>query len=135
MNSTQQRGSTVLEALIAFSVLAISALAVMRLQTDLRHDASLSQQQLQASHLAQQHIEQWRAKPSLASEITLSVYNDAATQYRIKRQITQRSAPSLTEISVWVEWKDIRQQTQLWQLHSLQSTVNATYSGALALHQ
>jgi Tfp pilus assembly protein PilV len=138
-NRSRQGGSTVLEAMIAFCVLAISGLAVMHLQTDLRHHAALSQQRLQASRLAQQHIEDWRAKPSLPTgeitQVTLDTYKDSASQYDIKRQVTQLPTTTLVDVSVDVQWKDDRQQAQHWQIHSLQSTVNAVYSGALALQR
>jgi Tfp pilus assembly protein PilV len=137
-NTAQQRGSTVFEALLAFSVLALASFALINLQTDLRYNAALSQQRLQASRLAQQQIENWRAKPSTApaaktSEIAMDSYSDSATPYQIKRQITWRTFPALAEIKVWVEWKDQRQQTQQWTLHSLQSTADTVFSGALAL--
>jgi Tfp pilus assembly protein PilV len=132
-----QLGMSVLEALIAFSVLAVSALAVMRIQTDLRYSAALSQQRLQASRLAQQQVENWRAIPVVSTAkalpMTRDVYSDAATHYQIKRQVTQLTAPALLEISVWIQWKDQRQQTQQWQVHSLQSNLDTVYSGALAL--
>jgi Tfp pilus assembly protein PilV len=54
-----QLGMSVLEALIAFSVLAVSALAVMRIQTDLRYSAALSQQRLQASYLWCQQLKHY----------------------------------------------------------------------------
>jgi hypothetical protein len=65
--------------------------------------------------------------------MTRDVYSDAATHYQIKRQVTQLTAPALLEISVWIQWKDQRQQTQQWQVHSLQSNLDTVYSGALAL--
>jgi Tfp pilus assembly protein PilV len=138
-NRSRQCGSTVLEALIAFCVLAVSGLAVMHLQTDLRHHAALSQQRLQASRLAQQQIENWRAKPNLAAgeitQITLQTYKDSASQYTIKRQVTQLPITTLVNVSVDIQWKDDRQQPQHWRIHSLQSTANAVYSGALALQR
>ncbi len=135
----KQVGSTVLEALIAFGVLAISGLAVLHLQTDLRHHAALSQQRLQASRLAQQQIENWRARPSLpagkTTQITLDTYKDSASQYDIKRQVTQLPTATLVDVSVDVQWRDDRQHLQHWQIRSLQSTVQAVYSGALALQR
>ena len=84
MNKTshphRQRGTTLLEALVAFLVVALGMLSVARVQTQMRQHADLAQQRAEAVRLAQEEIESLRAFAGPASSINAHSFDAIATE-------------------------------------------------------
>ena len=58
--SGRQRGVALVEALVAFAIMAFGMLAVVGMQSTLRGNADLARQRAEAVRIAQDHIEDWR---------------------------------------------------------------------------
>jgi Tfp pilus assembly protein PilV len=121
-----QRGVSLIEALVAFAVMAFGMLGVVGMQTSLRVNADVSKQRSQAVRIAQEAMEEWRAFPVLTAVAPAKAFDNIAgatqtdvtmvagttnTTYRITRTV---SSPSPVErvLIVDVEWADRSGTTQ-----------------------
>ena len=144
----RQRGVTLLEALIAFLVLALGMLAIARVQSQLRLSSELARQRSEAVRLAQQDIESLRdfgvlgAAPGLRSFYAIASETrivDAHTgyatntSYRLTRQIDSAVAALAKSAFVSVAWTDRNGGAQQVALSSLIAGTDPAYSGALGL--
>ena len=138
-----QRGSSLVEALVAFLVLSLGMIAIARLQGHLRLDADVARQRSEAVRLAQQDMETLRGFATLAAaagaprsfdaiESTSRVV-DAGTAYQFDRQIDATALPHAKAASITVGWTDRSGGAQQVALHSIIAGSDPALSAALAL--
>ena len=144
----RQRGTTLLEALVAFLVLSLGMLTVARVQTQLRANSDVARQRSEAVRLGQDDLETLRSFSVLAASAGARAYADVTssaravdsaagyatnTRYLVTRQIDAANAPRAKSANVTVSWTDRAGDTQRVVLHSVISGTDPAYSGALAM--
>ena len=144
----RQRGSTLLEALIAFLVLSLGMLAIARAQSHLRLNAEVARQRSEAVRLAQADLESLRAFAVLAATPALHSFDAIAnaartldsasgyasnTSYLVTRQIDASGAPNAKNALVSVGWTDRSGAAQQVTLSSIIAGSAPAFSGALGL--
>jgi Tfp pilus assembly protein PilV len=144
----RQRGTTLLEALVAFLVVSLGMLTVARVQTQLRLNSDLARQRSEAVRLAQEDLESLRAFAVVAASGGLRSYADVVsasttvdsaagyatnTRYTVARQIDAASAPGAKNASVTVSWNDRSGAVQQVALNSIINGSDPAYSGALGV--
>ena len=143
----RQRGTTLLEALVAFLVLSLGMLTVARVQTQLRFNADIARQRAEAVRLGQEEIERLRAFAVIGSAAGQRAYADITsaatpvepgtewasnTRYLVTRQIDANALAHAKTASVTVGWTDRSGSTQQVVLDSIIAENNPAYSAALA---
>ena len=144
----RQRGTTLLEALVAFLVVSLGMLTVARVQTQLRLNSDLARQRSEAVRLGQEDLESLRAFSVVAASGALRSYADVVsasttvdsasgyvtnTRYTVARQIDAASAPGAKNASVTVSWNDRSGAAQQVALNSIINGNDPAYSGALGI--
>jgi type IV pilus modification protein PilV len=147
----RQRGTTLLEALVALLVLALGMFSVARVQTQLRLNADNARQRSEAVRLAQEDIERLRAfsvveatagARAYADIVTASSSIDAATdvpgfssttRYTLTRNVSDAQAPRARNASVSVAWTDRGGSAHEVTLSSVIAGSNPAYTGALTV--
>ncbi len=147
----KQSGFTLVEALVAFVVLAVSMLAFTRLQVSLRLNSDVSKQRSEAVRLAQERIDELRnfnavdigqlttaqktstdektfasIATTAAQSITSAYYN---TTYQRTITVSATSAPSMKTATVTVAWTDRVGTSQVVRLSTLISGQNPALAG------
>ena len=120
-----QRGITLVESLIAFLVLSLGMLAVVRLQPELRQHAELARQRSEATRLAQQDIEGLRAfvqldttgaAPSFdaiaQAAYTIEPDGLGSPRYSVLRRVDAAAWPRSRTVEVIVQWADRKAEVQ-----------------------
>ncbi|HWI12060.1 MAG TPA: prepilin-type N-terminal cleavage/methylation domain-containing protein [Burkholderiaceae bacterium] len=138
-----QRGTTLIEALIAFLVLSLGLLAVARVQTQLRQNADVARQRSEAVRLAQEDLESLRAFAVLAAAPGArsfeAIADDAHTvesaggSYLVTRRVDAAATPHAKNVSVGVAWTDRSGGAQQFGLASVIAGTAPAFSGALGL--
>lgn len=124
------RGIALIEALVAFVVLSLGMLAVLRLQPELRQHAELARQRSEATRLAQQDIEglrgvvQWAgAAPSFdtITDAAFTVEPDGlgSPRYDVRRRVDATAWPRSRVVTVTVQWADHKDEVQQIELATL----------------
>ena len=133
--TNRQRGLTLIESLLAFVVLSVGLLALLRVQPELRQHAELARQRSEAVRLAQQEIEGLRAFTSLADHAAIADHAHTvepdglgSPRYAIARRVDAGSWPHARAVDVSVTWTDRRGEAQ----QVLLSTLIAAHEPALA---
>ena len=144
----QQRGISLVEALIALLVLSLGMLTVSRLQSHLRLGSDIARQRAEAVRLGQEDLETLRgygvvaasgASRSWAGITSASVTVDASTgyatntHYTVSRQIVAASALAAKTAAVTVSWNDRTGETQRVVLNSIIAAADPAYGGALGI--
>ena len=147
-SAARQRGTTLLEALVAFLVLSLGMLTVARVQTQLRLNSDVARQRSEAVRLGQEDLESLRAFSVIAASGGARSYADVTststgvdsaagyatnTRYRVARRIDAASAPSAKEAAVTVSWNDRSGAAQQVVLNSIISGSDPAYTGALGI--
>lgn len=134
-----QRGISLIEALIAFLVLSLGMLAVVRLQPELRQHADLARQRSVATRIAQQDIEALRsAAPAASAAIAGAAYSVEpdgldSPRYAVQRQVDAAAWPHAHGVEVIVSWPDRSGETQQIVLVTLIGADDPSAAGALLL--
>ena len=137
----RQRGTTLLEALIAFLVLSLGMLAIARMQSHLRVDADLARQRSEAIRLAQEEIETLRAFSTISASPGARSFDGIANAsrsvsgiatYALIRQIEPIGRPRAKAVSVTVSWTDSTGTPQHIELHTLISGSDPALGAALS---
>lgn len=146
--AARQRGTTVLEALVAFLVLSLGMLTVARVQTQLRLSSDVARQRSEAVRLGQEDLESLRAFSVVAASAGARSYADVTsastvvdsaagyvtnTRYQVARQIDAASAPNARNAAVTVRWSDRSGAAQQVVLNSIISGGDPAYTGALGI--
>ncbi len=144
----RQRGTTLLEALVAFLVVALGMVSVARVQTQMRQHAELAQQRAEAVRLAQEEIEALRAFAVVAAASGVpsfdAIANDShtvaaavgaamPTPYLVTREIATTVAPRAKNVWVTVGWIDRSGSAQQVALDSVIAGTDPALGGALGL--
>ena len=144
----RQRGTTLLEALVAFLVLSLGMLTVVRVQTELRLNSDVARQRSEAVRLGQEDLESLRSFSIIAASGATRSYADVTsasttvdsaagyainTRYQVTRQVGAASAPNTKDASVTVSWNDRSGTAQQVALNSIINGIDPAYSGALGL--
>ncbi len=143
----RMRGTSLLEALVAFLVLSLGMLTVARLQTHLRASADVARQRSEAVRIAQQELENLRAFSVIAPSPGARAYADIAsgiatlddaaaqpganTRYTLTRSVLDDATPNAKSASLRVAWDDRSGAAQQIVLDSLIAGIDPAYSGAL----
>ena len=128
-----QRGTSLLEALIAFLVLSLGMVSIARVQGHLRLDADVARQRTEAVRLAQQDMETLRSELTFSAIASASRSANTGTAYAIERRITATGMPHAKAASITVRWVDRSGVAQQVALHSVIAGTDPRLSGALAL--
>jgi Tfp pilus assembly protein PilV len=143
-----QRGTSLLESLIAFIFLSLGTMAVVQLEGALRLHADLARQRSEAVRLGERELESLRAYSVVEAASGASAYAaivDAATvvdgasgyasntSYRVVRRIDDDAFNGAKAASISVEWIDRHGGAQSVVLDSVIARNDPVYSGALAL--
>ncbi len=143
-----QRGVSLLESLVAFAVLAASALAMADVQRHLRLGGDIARERSEATRLGSEDMEQLRAFGAIdaasaarsyaAIESSVSSVDAAADRsghavYRIVRRVDAASAAAAKSVALTVEWSDRTGAPHDVVLHSFIAGAAPRYAGALAL--
>lgn len=144
-----QRGTTLLEGLVAFLVLSLGMLSVVRVQTQMRLNTDVARQRSEAVRIAQEDIERLRAFSVIAvragatafagvASATRQVNSDSGqpsnTSYSLLREITAGDTPLSKNARVSVAWDDRTGARQQVALSTLIAGHDPAYAGALQLH-
>jgi Tfp pilus assembly protein PilV len=136
----RQRGLSLVEALLAFVILSLGMLAVVRLQPALRQHADVARQRSEAVRLAQQDIETQRifadrtAFEALAdSTQTLAAGTFGSPRYELQRRWLPGRASGLRELAVTVSWTARDGSAQHVALATQLSGVDPALAAALLL--
>ena len=115
--SRRQGGFTLIEVLVAFLVMTLGLLAVIRLQPALRQHAELARQHSEATRLAQQDVERLRGFVQINMAGSAPAYEaigsaayaiepDAlgSPRYAVERRVDAAAIPNARAIDVAVRW-------------------------------
>ena len=146
-----QLGTSLLEALVAFLVLAIGMLTVARMQSPMRLNSELARQRSEAVRLGQEDLESMRAFSVVQATHSTRSYADVSnavrtvdaaagyasnTRYRLTRQIDAGSAAlgaRAKDAAVTVSWQDRSGAEQHIVLHSIIVGSDPSLTGALRI--
>jgi type II secretory pathway pseudopilin PulG len=136
-----RHGLALIEALIAFAILAFGMLAVMQLQMTMRLNSDIAKQRSEAVRIAQEDMEHARAFSapsayediaSTAQPIEIQGYG-ANTSYRLTRTVEADDPPGLKTLTVRVEWPDRTGRAHYVGLHSAIDGLDPAASGLLSM--
>ncbi len=134
-SSRLQRGVSLIEALVAFAVLAFGMLGVVGMQSTMRSNADMARQRAEAVRLAQDSVEEWRGFTTLITTPNHTAYQDIGGEssrsvtgtnatYNVSRRaltatdVDETVTPKRQGVVVDVSWQDRAGQTQLVRLGS-----------------
>ncbi len=136
----RRRGISLVGALVACAVVALSLAAAMRAQSSLRAGADSARQRTEATRLAQAEVERLRAFGRLAGssgyEAIASGSNGlpadgGSTAYTLARRVAEQSPPDYKSVQVEVSWPDRRGAVERVRLATLIGRRDPGLGGAL----
>jgi Tfp pilus assembly protein PilV len=143
-----QRGISLIEALVALTVMAFGMLAYVGVQSGLRLNGDVAKQRSEAVRIAQEHIEAWRAYSRLTADASETDYAEIATvgettvvseasnaTYVLTRTVVDTAAdadaPKSKLVTVDVRWDDRVGQPQAVRLTTTIAASPPELAGAL----
>lgn len=146
----RQRGVSLIEALVAFAVMALGMMAVAGMQSTLRTSGDLARQRAEAVRIAQDSVESWRAFTTLNITAQRTAFADVATApaafanggnatYTVTRRASAPAAvsgattPVIRTLVVDVTWEDRTGQSQSVRLGSTLTGLEPDLAGSLVL--
>lgn len=142
-----QRGVSIVEALVAFLILAFGMLALAGMQISLRGGSDIARQRSEAVRLAQEKMEHLRDFEQIASATGRDAYNDIAsegvtnvtgyasnTTYAVATIVSPSTDPDRKDLRVTVTWSDRTGTTQNVMLDSVIAGINPALSGRLTIN-
>ena len=141
-----QRGTTLLEALIAFGVLSLGILTIGRVQTHLHLGSDIARQRSEAVRLGQEELEALRAYAVIAASAGLRSYAEidsraitidaetgyaTNTHYHLVRDVQTSAALDAKQIAVDVAWADRSGAEQHVRLGSWIAGIDPRYAATL----
>ncbi len=150
MSHRLQRGVSLIEALVAFAIMAFGMMAVVGMQGTMRGNADIARQRAEAVRLAQDSLEEWRGFSTISTTANRTAYQDvdgnstrtvAGTNatYTVARRALARAAvagtvsPDGRGVVVDVTWVDRTNQPQLVRLSSAVAGVAPELGASLVL--
>ena len=135
-SSRQQRGVTLIEALIAFVVLSLGMLAIVRTQPLLRAQADLARQRSQAVRLAQEDIEQLRGlAAAVPAHRTIGADALGSPAYDLVRGIDASTVPHAHQVTTTVSWTAHDGTAHAVALATMIAATDPALGGVLALRR
>jgi Tfp pilus assembly protein PilV len=144
--SRHQGGFTLVEVLVAFLVMTLGLLAVIRLQPELRQHAELARQRSEATRLAQQDIEGLRGFVQFGIAGSTPAYDAIAStsyaieadalgspRYAVARRVDAGAVPNARAVDVTVRWLDRAGEPQQVTLATLIAASDPTLAAARLL--
>ena len=130
------RGVGLVEALIAFLVVAVGVVGLLKYQSSVRLNSDVARQRTEALRLAQNDIEQLRSAGTAAIQSRQrKMTPDAAnTSFELNRVVTAGNAGSQT-VQVTVSWLDRNGAAQQVLMTSILAAQPTELTGALAVAQ
>ena len=133
-----QRGTSLVEAVVALAVMAFGMLAVVGVQSMLRLNADVAKQRSEAVRIAQDALENARAFAAIEAPLGVqSAFADIAsaagvavaglatnTTYTLTRTVVERNDPRRKEIAIRVAWTDRNDQAQAVELNSIIAAID-----------
>ena len=144
----RQRGTTLLEALIAFGVLSLGILTIGRVQTHLRLGSDIARQRSEAVRLGQEELETLRAYSVIAASAgarsyaeiesrTLTIDADTGfatnTQYHLTRDVQTSAVLDAKQVSIDIAWTDRSGADQHMMLNSWITGTDPLYAASLSI--
>jgi len=134
---SSQRGVTLIDALIAFLVLSLGMLAVVRLQPTLHQQAEVARQRSEALRLAQEDIEPLHGLAPITAIVAASTTIDAdafgSPRYLRIRTVDAGGFANIRQVVVTVSWTDRAGNAQQVRLASMIGAADPGLSGARLL--
>lgn len=142
-----QRGVTLVEALVAFVVMALGMLAVAGTQLTLRLNSDVARQRSEAVRLAQNDLDALRSFTTMAQAEGQTAYADIVavtdsvaldtsntnTSYGFTREVPDAGALPYREVAATVRWQDRQGTTHPVTLSTIIAGVDPALSGYLSL--
>jgi Tfp pilus assembly protein PilV len=137
----QQRGITLLEALVGFVLLSLALLGAAHLHTVSRQSSEIARQSTEAIHLAQRSIEALRSAPAPASHApappgitdTTTEVPGQTTRYTLRQNLSGAADAFLRSAAVTVDWTDRSGMPRQVGLHTQINRLPPMYSAVLSL--
>jgi Tfp pilus assembly protein PilV len=139
MRPHRQRGTSLVEALVAFLVLSLGMLGLARMHTYMQRHADLARQTFEALHLAQEAMEGLRVQPAGHSQPAEDEPQEASSfpsrpaAYRLEREVGRQDGDRYSSARIEVSWADRAGAMQHVELHSTLAEVPPALSGALSV--
>ena len=139
MRPHRQRGTSLVEALVAFLVLSLGMLGLARMHTYMQRHADLARQTFEALRLAQEAMEGLRVQPAGHSQPEEDEPQDADlfpsghTAYRLEREVGRHDGDRYSSARIEVSWADRTGAMQHVEIHSTLAELPPALSGALSV--
>lgn len=143
----QQRGVTLVEAMVAFFVMALGMLAAVATQMTLRLNNDVAKQRSEAVRLAQSDLDTSRSFLRMAATPGVRSYADIAptatpqtlpfagtnASYTFSREVPEETRFPFRAVSAQVTWQDRQGQTHPVRLDTIVAGIDPALSGYLSL--